>query len=1066
MQLQNVELLPALEAGIKKATDEESLKVPRGILREILFSEAGVPAAGSTTDAIDALARTGLGSQALFVILRCLAVSGLIPPGNGSMGYQRSICELADNTNPQFTKFFDVESKTQTFEKFAKLEAAHSRICVILSPLARHYIGIETIVSAKGDILAALNHSIVRMYGEPFRLSEIRASLETVISKLGKVAAESSSLTSDIDECISAISNARRVGSENGSFLFHDFAAPLLSAAEVALGDFVKATQGRFTADIVLASESVDPLQKKYPLHEEGRDIEIRIPLRNAGPGIALDVSITPVSDTDAVAVSAQPVQLGDVLPGDFSVSISALIVEPTADFKGSVLAEWGEMGRAERKSDLFDFCATAQRADVDWPSLEIWHPYSTDPAEGDAFVGREDLVKNLSSKILRSPMESFYITGQKRVGKTSLARACAEHAKLKDSNIEIVEILWGSIANEDPRASLKSLGEHIEEFLTLNLPQSISYQKGNFDGTLSPLIKLSNLLKELRPDKKFVVIIDEFDEIHQELYLFGNLAETFFANIRAISGCRNMAMVLVGGENMPFVMERQGQKLNRFSGINLSYFSRSEDWPDYQKLVRQPSEPHLTWNDDGVAEVFNITNGNPYFTNIVCAATAREAYKSRDADITSREVSEAADLRLSSLEANAFVHLWQDGIFKPAEEREPEILRRSRVLVAMARALRNGATLTLEVIANNKGQSLLSNSEIEPVLNDFVRRDVLTESYGIYDFQLPLFKNWLVDVGYAKLVSDSLSEELSASVRADEEAARVRSDEVVVLSQSWPPFRGQHISADDIRAWFEQVPGHRDQRLLFEVLRATRVMSEPDIRFRLRSAYATLKQDLPPYVMQKLHDRRKDVVLTYLDGEGKSGQFYTGLFAEENKISVDCIVPKESFKTGFAKHVDKYGLPRAVVAIDDIAGTGGTFAGKIEQFCADNGSELRSTGLKFLIATLVGTREADRRIRKALGELQGIDADFRMGEILGPDAYAFDPQNSHWKNDEQRQRAKALCEDIGSHIEKRTPLGFDNQGLALVFPNNTPNNSLPVLRNSSKSSHRAWKPIFPRFSN
>ncbi len=713
----------------------------------------------------------------------------------------------------------------------------------------------------------------------------------------------------------------------------------------------------------------------------------------------------------------------------------------------------------------MVDFRAYAQRGDIDWGSLDVWHPYSTDPAEGDAFIGRAELVVDLSSRLLRSPMESFYITGQKRVGKTSLARACVRHAAAKNSNVVALELIWGAIANEEPRASLRALGEEIESFLMRSLPHGMNQTPGVFDGTLSPLVKLATMLRELAPDKRFVVIIDEFDEIHQELYLFGNLAETFFANIRAPSASKNMAIVLVGGENMPFVMERQGQKLNRFSGINLSYFSRSSDWSDYTRLVRHPSEPYLRWTEDGISEVFNISNGNPFFTNIVCSTAARAAVASRDADLTSREVSDAAALRLSSLEANAFVHLWQDGIFKPVNEREPEVLRRSRVLVAMARTLRSKQGLTLQNIASNKGHSLLANSEIEPVLNDFVRRGVLSEDGGTYRFQLPLFQRWLVDVGYAKLVSDALSEELSASVRSDEEAARVKSAEVVLLSQSWPPFRGQHISADDIRGWFEQVPGHRDQRLLFEVLKLTQVFGEPEVRSRLRTAYLNLRQMLPPFVMQRLNDRRRDIVITYLDGEGKSGQYYAGLFAEENKVSVECIVPRPTFAAGFAAHAERHGLPRAVVAIDDIAGTGGTLSTKISEFCDEIQDLLGGSGIHLLVAALVSTKEADRRIRKVLSELDGITADFRSGEVLGPNAYAFDPANTNWATDDQRLRAKALCADIGSRIEKRTPLGYESQGLALVFPNTTPNNSLPILRSAAKTG-LPWRPLFPRISN
>ena len=78
----------------------------------------------------------------------------------------------------------------------------------------------------------------------------------------------------------------------------------------------------------------------------------------------------------------------------------------------------------------------------------------------------------------------------------------------------------------------------------------------------------MSNHVSALDQKRKYVIIIDEFDEIRPELYMQGNLAETFFANLRALSTCENICLVLVGGENMPFIMEWQGQKLNKFVRI------------------------------------------------------------------------------------------------------------------------------------------------------------------------------------------------------------------------------------------------------------------------------------------------------------------------------------------------------------------------------------------------------------------------------------------------------------------------------------------------------------------
>jgi hypothetical protein len=497
-----------------------------------------------------------------------------------------------------------------------------------------------------------------------------------------------------------------------------------------------------------------------------------------------------------------------------------------------------------------------------------------------------------------------------------------------------------------------------------------------------------------------------------------------------------------------------------------LSYFSRSNEWEDYTLLVQKPSSENIMWHEDAVAEVYNLTAGNPYFTNMVCAAVTRSAVSTRDADITGTEVAEAAALELSSMEAHAFAHLWQDGIPKPVAEREPDVLRRSRALCAIARTLRHRKPLTAQNIAASKGDIQLSDSEIVPVLNDFVRRDVIQEDKGVYAFKLPLFQDWLADVGYAKLAADSLSEELSAAVQLDDEAARVQSSEIASLVSRWPTFRGTHASSEQVRAWLEQVESNKDQRSLFTILKGIKFLGEADVRSRLRNSYSIIRNSLPEFVKKSLKDRRNDIIVTYLDGERKSGQYYAGLFAEENSISVSCISSKEKFGDFYESRKSAFGVPAAVVVIDDIAATGGTMSENIRSF-ADTYGEILRSGTKLLIVTLLATATADKRIRGVLHSLPGIDADFRAGEVLGADVYAFSDENPLWATPADRDRAKALATDLGSKIYRNSPLGVGGLGLLVVLSNTVPNNSLPILHSAAKqAAGGTWRPLFERLTN
>jgi hypothetical protein len=114
-----------------------------------------------------------------------------------------------------------------------------------------------------------------------------------------------------------------------------------------------------------------------------------------------------------------------------------------------------------------------------------------------------------------------------------------------------------------------------------------------------------------------------------------------------------------------------------------------------------------------------------------------------------------------------------------------------------------------------------------------------------------------------------------------------------------------------------------------------------------------------------------------------------------------------------------------------------------------------------------VATKTAQSRILSKIQKPEGIDIDFRSCEIIPNEAYAFPSDVKVWNSPEEEARAKALCEDLGSKIYKRHPLGYGDMGLLVVFPTTVPNNSLPLLHSYSREgSGLAWVPLFPRVVN
>lgn len=1049
---------------------EEDYSEARKIFRKWLAQLLGInETKKSLADLLNLLNNSDINLHSVAIrLFRCIAIDGFLPAPDATNQIERIVVEICEKGAPNLYRFLKIPTKAQTFEKYSQLKQAHSKICSTISPLIASYGDLYALSSSQKDVLGKIQSSFVREYCNPFNLQELKSSVELLFTNLNKLSSLENSFLHDYEQCQRTIDEVVRIIDNNHSFLTLDYFKVFIENTKTLLEEFLISVREDYTANIERNWSDQNYLPKKYPLHQVGQKFILSLPLKNTGAGFAESLVSQAILTTTNIVISTMSIEMGNIATGEFSVLFDAEIIKPVEGFDGILEVSWNEIGNPERKTAEFEFIGLSQNKDVNWSQLQYTSPYSDEIAEGKKFIGRENLVRSLSSRIMRSSMESFYITGQKRVGKTSLIKAATKFAEQNDPKyiVNTHYILWGDVAHSSPATSLKNLGESIEGFIENLIQNPVVNSKGDYSGSLIPLIKISDLALKLQPNNKFVIIIDEFDEIHQELFLQGNIADTFFANLRSLSRRINMCIVLVGGENMPYVMARQGQKLNNFARTNLSYFSRSDEWFDFQQMISKPTDGDLVWHENAISEIYNISNGNPYFANIVCKGAFLKSVDDRDTDITSVEVRNAIDAQISELGSNSFAHLWQDGIPRPTIEREPYILQRTRTLVAIARVLRNKKAITITNLNDLKTSVKLTVEGLHSVLNDFVARNIMVQSGDEYSFVLPIFQKWLVDVGVQQIIADTLGEELAEEVIVAENASIIKSDEIVALASSWPTYRGQKIGVDNIRAWFEQVDSPIEQRILFNILQRTKVLSEIEVREKLRTAHEMLRSSLPVITIRSKSDRRNDLLIVYTDGEGKSGSYYASMYCDENRISSNSILSSKTFKDGFISRTKEFGKISAVVIIDDLAATGKSLSDNISEFMDDNLDLLADTIVR--VTTLLATQEANDRLLRNLRKIEHFDIDYRTCEILSNQNTALFTGESGFPNINELERAKALLTDLGAKIDKRRTLGFGALGLLVVFPTNTPNNTLPIIRSFSRSTRTSekWEPLFERITH
>ena len=345
------------------------------------------------------------------------------------------------------------------------------------------------------------------------------------------------------------------------------------------------------------------------------------------------------------------------------------------------------------------------------------------------------------------------------------------------------------------------------------------------------------------------------------------------------------------------------------------------------------------------------------------------------------------------------------------------------------------------------------------PLLDDFCRRNVLRQEEDAYYPTVGLFADWLREGGFSRLVSDQLGDELAAVKQRREDEAYVHAHEIGELVDGWDLYQGRQITSEDVRTWIEQVESNVERRILFKILENVRFFREPEVREKLEQAHKRIRSKLPPFVKKSRAQRRDDIFVTYGDGPGKSGAHYASIYAAVNEIApTNIVVPGEVVST-----VDsvRSGGQVGVVLVDDMLGTGNNMVERLSDLTAAFREAGIGTEVPLSVVVLCGTPKGETAVRAFL-EREMENADLEVCETIDEGSCAFPNGLGFWESEEEKSMAKTLARDLGARVQKRTPLGYQEQGMLLTFSRNCPNNTLPILHGNGRGE-KSWRAIFPR---
>lgn len=585
------------------------------------------------------------------------------------------------------------------------------------------------------------------------------------------------------------------------------------------------------TAEVKPAKIEIRSTSRKYNFNNPDREsFDLFLNIKNTGEGLARDISLYSLSDT----FQFDQYSVGILKPGELrEVSVTTTINKKTNITDLKLKSSWLD-GTGTTKEVEAEIKFESQNVNVPWEELERQKPYSIQEIEDrEKLYGRDEILKELELNILSDKIESYKIWGQKRVGKSSIVKTLRT---LFNSNEKII-VVWRPIAglkNTDPKLTLNTLGEalcsEIFEEIDIKISDSAererlrSVEVPTFDGSFHPLEIYIKKLRRLNSSLKFVFILDEFDRINEEFFLPGNLGDTFSLNVgKGLNSLSYVGFILVGSENM-HLLDRQEMNYNNFQGKEVDTFQKKSEFDSFKNIITGPVSPHISYTAEAIVRIYDSTNGNPYFANLICSNIFKICLKLKDNEVDTLTANKAINMIVESSQKSHFEHFWGDGITEDStvkKERKADIRRRLLVSYSLTYFQTKEYPNREAVIKNFKKpvEFHVEQYEIENTITEFFNRKIFyDDSNGMIRIKPALFEQWLCGPGRTLMIEGISDLEALQREKQSEAEHAIKQEELHRICDAIT-FKGGKLKSSDLIKYLNQFGGPFEQRRIFKLL-------------------------------------------------------------------------------------------------------------------------------------------------------------------------------------------------------------------------------------------------------
>ena len=712
------------------------------------------------------------------------------------------------------------------------------------------------------------------------------------------------------------------------------------------------------------------------------------------------------------------------------------------------------------------------QQTQPNWNELLDNPPYTINPIRKlSSLFGREAQLADL--RLYAASSTSVFIWGQKRVGKTSLLQVLQDELARRPQYRCIYLRMGELIAMHEGQ-----IAHTIASRLSNNLPggQLTPPRETDFGAGMGRLIPFMEQMTEMFSGWRFLVIIDEFDDLDPSFYT-GERGRLFVKALRSLSEI-GLTLFFAGSERMSDIYSRHSLELNKWKNMYLDSIGSRQDCRD---LIAKPVDGRLEYQPSCIDSITTYCNNNPFFLHLVCSELFSRCAAERRTYIGDADAQESRNALTRSLGQTSFAHFWEDNQTVDRDDNRRFSAENCLVLTCIVSL---GTNVTAEGACNHQDALGLSSNEkmgqkeFNAVIDRLRARKILSMVAGsnrLY-IEYPIFQDWLLSNAEIRLLPvwrGHVSERsklptppegtsvLQGAVFEDT-SFPIDEDSLLPIS-SQLVYCGKQKDVAELRSWLRQFDDDNRVEIAFLLLRRlaqkgyTSAGGRDYLVSRLVEVVNAHRLKVGNGRWNVFRGKRDNLCLLYLDSELKSG---ASLAREVSKR----INPS---KAGDTATIATWMKSRAesdpvVVLVDDFAGSGETIATGLTKWKSESGGDSILNRYfdegRILLVLLQSFPEALERI-------QNVEARLKVVAInpCGPELRAFDLEAEIFSTPEEIEFAREVMMQIGRELTQGMPLGFGDLGALVAFHDTVPNNTLPIFWSNGRANGKQWKPLFPR---